>query len=311
MDVRNGVRAIAPILLWASLHLLTARAQAEPLYTVIDLGTGAPTLGTNSNGQGTVTGSNGLTYAFDPTQSGSPPQGLSIPNVAAPPVGSPDAYGNPAYAYSNSTLDGMSTQGLAAALDVFGVYGHIGNSEAFAVQLQANGSWGTPLPLWAGVPEFGMAVGDGILGITPSGQILGFGYNMGQPPSYDANLSGYGLLLYDSKSQSYTNLSNLIDSTLSPANTNWFLNNAGVGQIDNQGRILLPQAAYEGDSGPLHTLLLVPQGVSVDPVPAPEPATWAIFATLIGGWMARKRLCHRPRPEAATRGARCRPGVEP
>jgi hypothetical protein len=290
MDVGNRLRAIGPILLLASLHLLAAGAQADPMYTVIDLGTGAPTFGTNSNGQGTVTGSNGLTYAFNAMPVRSPVQPPNFPNVVAPPVGSPDTYGNPAYAYSNSTLVGINSQGLAAGLDVFGVDGHISNTEAFAVQQEANSSWGTPIPLWAGAPNFGMAFGVGILGISSSGQILGYGYNMGQLLGYDANPSAYGLFLYDSKSQSFTNLSNLIDSTMSPANTNWFLNNATVGQIDNQGRILLPQAAYEGYSGPLHTLLLVPQGVSVDPVPAPEPATWAIFATLIGGWMARKRL---------------------
>jgi hypothetical protein len=295
MDVGNKSRAIGPILLLASLHLLAAGAHADPVYTVIDLGTGAPTFGTTSNGQGTVTGSNGLTYAFDPTQGGSPPQGLSIPNVVAPPVGSPDTYGNPAYAYSHSTLVAINSQGLAAGLDDWGVDGHIANEEAFASQQQANGSWGTPIPLWAGVPNFGAAMGAGILGISSSGQILGYGYNMGQIPGYDATPMGYGLFLYDSKSQSFTNLSTLIDSMMSPAQTNWFLNTPS-GQIDNQGRILLSQAAYEGSSGPLHTLLLVPQGVSVDPVPAPEPATWAIFATLIGGWMARKRFhwCRGP-----------------
>jgi hypothetical protein len=48
MDVGNGVRAIGPILLLASLHLLAPWAQADPLYTVIDMGTGAPTFGTNA-----------------------------------------------------------------------------------------------------------------------------------------------------------------------------------------------------------------------------------------------------------------------
>jgi hypothetical protein len=309
MDVGNRSRAIGPILLLASLHFLAAGAQADPVYTVIDLGTGAPTFGTNSNGQGTVTGSNGLTYTFNAMRVSSPVQPANFPNVVPPPVGNQDTYGDPAYAYSHSTLVAMNSQGLAAGLDVWGVSGHIVNSEAFAVQQQANGSWGTPIPLWSGVPNFGSAMGDGILGISSSGQILGYGYNMGQLSGYDATPIGYGVFLYDSKSQSFTNLSTLIDSTMSPAKTNWFLNTP-LGQIDNQGRILLPQAAYEGYSGPLHTLLLVPQGASADPVPAPEPATWAIFATLIGGWLARKRLRPRPRSEAATPGPRRRPRVE-
>ena len=223
MDVRNGIRAIVPILLVAGLHLLATRAEADPLYTVIDLGTGAPTLATNSNGQGTVTGSNGLTYTFDTT----PSQGLNtsqgIPNLVPAPVGNQDTYGNPAYAYSQSSLVAMNSQGLAAGLDDWGVAGHIDNSEAFAIQQQANGSWGTPIPLWSGAADFGRASGDGILGISPNGQILGVGYNMGQMPAYDAFPTGYGLLLYDSKTQSFTNLSTLIDSTMSPSNSNWFL----------------------------------------------------------------------------------------
>jgi hypothetical protein len=270
---------------------------------VIDLGTGAPTFGTSSNGQAIVTGSNGLSYAFDASQVALPSQGVStsqgIPNVVAPPIYNADTNGNPANAYSNSTLTAVNSQGLAAGFDVWGVAGHISNTEAFAVQQQANGSWGTPISLWEGAGNFVQAFGVGILGITPNGQVLGYGYNMGQPPSYDASPSGYGLFLYDSKSQSLTNLSNLIDSTMSSAQTNWFLNGP-LGQIDNQGRILLPFEAYEGYSGPLHTVLLVPQGLSVDPVAAPEPATWAIFATLIGGWMVRKRLRSRPRSQAAT-----------
>ena len=81
---------------------------------------------------------------------------------------------------------------------------------------------------------------------------------------------------------------------MSPAQTNWFLNGP-LGQIDSQGRILLPLEADEGYSGPLHTILLVPQGLSADQVPAPEPATWTIFATLIGAWTARKWLRSRRR----------------
>ncbi len=313
MDVGRRVRAIGPILLLASLHLLGPWARADPAYTVIDLGTGAPTYGTSSNGQGIVTGSNGLSYAYDTSQVSLPSQGFNasqgIPNVVAPPYYNPDTNGNPAYAYSNSTLVAVNSQGLAAGFDVWGVAGHISNTEAFAVQQQANGSWGTPISLWEGAGNFVQAFGVGILGVSPNGQVLGYGYNMGQSPSYDAGPNGYGLFLYDSKLRSFTNLSNLIDSTMSPAQTNWYLS-PPLGQIDNQGRILLPLEASEGYSGPLHTLLLVPQGLSTDPVAAPEPATWAIFAMLIGGWMARKRLRSRPRSQTATSEGRSRPAID-
>ena len=201
MDVRHRVRAIGLILLLANLHLLGPRAQADPAYAVIDLGTAAPTFGTNSSGQGIVTGSNGLSYNFDASQVALPSQGSNtsqgIPNVVAAPVGNGDTYGNPAYAYSNSTLVAENSQGLAAGFDVWGVSGHISNTQAFAVQQQANGSWGTPVSLWAGTGDFGHAFGVGILGISTNGQVLGYGYNLGQMPLYDAIPNGYGLFLYD------------------------------------------------------------------------------------------------------------------
>jgi hypothetical protein len=272
---------------------------------VIDLGTAAPTYGTDSAGNGIVTGSNGLTYIFNTLQGGSPSPSSNtsqpLPIVMPAPVGNDDTYGNPAYAYSQSTLWGMNNQGLAVGLDQWGVAGHIGDTTAFVTQLQADGSWGPPSALWSGIPGFGGSGGMGglgILGITPNGQVLGYGYNMQQPLGYDATPTGYGLILYDSKSQSYTNLSSLIDSTMSSSQTNWFLNSP-FGRIDDQGRILLSQEVYESFSGPLHTLLLIPDGVSSDPIATPEPATWVIFATLIGGWMSRKRL--RSCPLSVTR----------
>jgi hypothetical protein len=298
MDVAYRIRSSWPILLAACLHLSwCGRSLADPMYTAIDLGSGSPTFGVDSIGNGTVTGANGLTYPFNPVQNSLPAQwqgsSQNVPNVVAPPVNGPDTYGNPAFAYSHSTLWGINSQGLAAGIDDWGVAGHIDNKEAFAIQQQPNGSWGTPVPLWAGLPDFGGANGVGILGISANGQILGSGYNMGQPPGYDAFPTGYGLFLYDAKSHSFTNLSNLIDSTMSPAKTNWYLN-MPLGQIDNEGRILLSQDVNEGfSSGPGHTLLLIPQGLSPDAVPAPEPATWAVFAILLGGWMARRRLRSR------------------
>ena len=292
MDVGIRVRAIGPVLLLACLHLLGSRAQADGAYTVIDLGTGSPTFGTSSNGQGTVTGSNGLTYAFDASQVSLHSQALNtsqpVPNVIASPIGSPETNGNPANAFSNSTVVAMNGQGLAAGFDNWGVAFQIDNKEAFAIQQLANGSWGTPVALWAGAPDFVNASNVAILGITPNGQILGYGYHMNQGPS------GYGLYLYDSNSHSFTNLTSLIFSTMSPAQAPWILNGP-LGQIDNQGRILLPYEAYEGYSGPLHTLLLVPQGISADPLAVPEPATWAIFATLLGAWPARNWLRARKR----------------
>jgi hypothetical protein len=295
MDVRDLLRAIWPFLLVFGFHLSNgAGVHADPMYTVIDLGTGPLTYGADTNGDGTVTGSNGLTYIFNSLQynSSAPSSNTTqvVPIPVAAPTGVGDTNGDPNYAYSYVTNFAVNSQGLGVGYDVFGVDGHLSNTQVFATQLQANGAWGQPIYLWSGEASFGVSsAGVGILGVSPNGQILGYGYNMGQIPSYDAMPSGFGLYLYDTKSQSFTNLTNLIDSTVSPANTNWFLN-MPFGQIDNQGRILLTQEVYEGDGGPLHSLLLVPDGVSADPVVAPEPATWAIFASLIGGWMVRKCL---------------------
>src|SRR5271157_53077 len=111
------------------------------------------------------------------------------------------------------------------------------------------------------------------------------------------------LYLYDTKTQALTNLTNLINSTTWTNSTqlptgeipNWSLNLPYVTQLDNQGRILVQaDQSYWGIRG-THTLLLIPQGVSADPIPVPEPESWAVFAPLIGGWIAHKRLRSRTR----------------
>lgn len=304
MDVRDGIRSIRRLLLATGLSLgLVGPAQADPIYNVIDLGTGGVTYGADPSGTGMVTGSNGQTYTFIPMQNDLPSQwsntSQGIPISVAAPVGSPDTNGNPAYAYSQSTLSVMNSQGLAVGADIYGVDGHLSNTEVFATQLQANGSWGIPTPLWAGGDNFGGTggTGVGILGLSSNGQVLGYGYNLGYAPGLGAGGdSGVPqILLYDSKSQSFTNLTSLIDSTTSPNGANWFLNGQQA-QIDAQGRILITQDASEGFPGSMHSLLLVPEGLSSGPIATPEPATWAVFATLIGGWMARKRLGSRHRP---------------
>ncbi len=302
MDVWNKIRPFGRIL-WVALTLLTvtcARVQADPMYSIVDLGAGPVTYGQDSSGESTITGANGGTYLFNPAQNYLPAQWSStnqgVPTPVPAPINSPDTYGNPSFAYTTSTLVTMNSQGLAAGLDNYGVAGHLANTEAFVTQQQPNGSWGTPIPLWSGEPGFGLGGGDvGIQGISRTGQVLGLGYNMGgSSPGLYGEPSGYGMFVYDSKSNSFTSISNLIASIKSPSGQNWFLNDP-VGQIDNQGRILIVQNVYEnGYGGQTNSLLLVPNGVSaapiVDEIPAPEPTTWTIFAMLIGGWVACKRL---------------------
>jgi hypothetical protein len=302
MDVRNGARSSRQILLVAGLTLMMgAQVLADPMYTAIDLGTGTPTYGVDSSGTGTITGSNGLTYAFNPVQSYLPSQWTNttqgVPILQPAPVNDPNTYGDPQYAYSTSNLVAMNNQGLTVGINTYGVSGHQENSEAFLTQQQPNGSWGTPTPLWYGASNFGSGnpYDLGIMGITASGQVLGYGVSWPNQSTYPTFL-----YLYDSKSQTLTNLSSLINSmTWTNAtlpygqSSNWTLNGL-FAQFDNDGRILVQ--AYQGYGGTPHEVLLVPAGVSADPLAVPEPATWAVFATLIGGWMVHERLRARTRP---------------
>jgi len=272
-----------------------ATALADPLYTIIDLGT-SPTNGVDSSGNGTVTGSNGLTYTFNPVQNYLPAQWNNttqgVPIVYPAPTGLPFSFipwepNSPNFAFSYSYLNYMNSQGLAAGVNLVGVQGHDSNSEVFLTQQQANGSWGAPIPLWSdGMSSYGpgMLPTSAITGISPNGQVLGYG------AQYASSDTKY---LYDTKTQSLTNLTNLMVSM------NWSPQTLGPLQLDNQGRILTqayqglsPQSSWE--AGPDY-LLLIPQGVSADPIPVPEPESWAVFATLIGGLIAHKRLRSRTR----------------
>src|SRR5271157_5464271 len=186
MDVRNRARSGRLILFAACLHLLMgATALADPIYTIIDLGT-SPTSGVDSSGNGTVTGSNGLTYTFNPVQNYLPAQWNNttqgVPIVDPAPTGMQAANNPPGYTiysfYSYSNLNYMNSQGLAAGINLYGSTGYQSNSEVFLTQQQANGSWGTPIPLWSGgTTYYGWPSSSfaGIMGVSPQGQVLGYG----------------------------------------------------------------------------------------------------------------------------------------
>ncbi len=311
MDVRNRARSGRVIFFAACLHLLMgATALADPLYTIIDLGT-SPTNGVDSSGNGTITGSNGLTYTFNPVQNYLPAQWSNttqgVPIVDLAPIGLQTANDIPGhnFAFSYSNLNYMNSQGLAAGINTWGVYGDQSNGVVFLTQQQANGSWGAPIPIWsAGSSIQGMGTGTifaGIIGVSPQGQVLGFGGVSNRWWSYDPTL-----YLYDTKTQALTNLTTLISSiTLTSSqqlppggDPNWYVHIGYSAQLDNQGRILV-LADPPGLPGPAsyspETLLLIPQGVSADPIAVPEPESWAVFATLIGGLIAHKRLRSRTR----------------
>lgn len=142
----------------------------------------------------------------------------------------------------------------------------------------------------------------GIDGISPNGQALGIGYDNSRYISSGGWYPPVPNLYYrDIDKDDSVNISSLIDSTKWTTSAQatdgrspyWHLSVYSMNQLDNDGRVLVQ--ATQGDSGSPHTLLLVPDGVSVDPPPVPEPATWAVFATLIVGAMAHKRIRTRRR----------------
>jgi hypothetical protein len=292
MDVTRGARPIRLALLIAGLHLaFAAVAHADPMYTAIDLGTGSLTYGVDSSGNGTVTGSNGQTYIFNPAQNYLPSQWanttVGVPIVQPAPVGNPDTYGNPNNAYSYGMLSAMNGQGLASGINAYGVYGHFGWAEAFITQQQANGSWGSPIALWPGSQNFGSwGTNIGITGVSADGQVLGYGVQ-----SSDEINPITQLFLYDTKTHALTNLTDIINAMLRTnptSQTPYWLVDATHAQFDEHGRILVPVS--QGVHGPMQNLLLIPESAPPDQVPAPEPAAWATFALLIGGWMAHGRI---------------------
>jgi hypothetical protein len=302
MDVRNLTRYCRLLLFATSVHLLMGvSALADPSYTAIDLGTGSPTYGNTPTGAGTITGSNGLTYMFNPVQNDLPAQWtnvtLGVPVVQPTPISGPGSNGLANLGYSHSTLEYMNSQGLAAGINLYGIAGNLANGQAFLTQQQPNGSLGAPIPLWSGAQNFGgpVAWSVGIDGVSSSGQVLGYGFQNGVQTSTMSPI-----VLYDTKTQTFTNVTSLVNSMTWANSTqiasgqfpNWIVANP-IGQLDDQGRILVQ--AYQGfdPTDTRHNLLLIPDGLSVDPLAIPEPATWVVYTALICGWIARDRLRSR------------------
>jgi hypothetical protein len=269
-------------------------AQAEPLtipgYTVTDLGPGTPTLSTDANGNGVLNAPNGQIYAFPQTPNTvlTPGQGVmaNFPLSVTAPTNDPNTYGNPANAFAYVQSAVMNANGVVVATENFGVDGHWGYSFAFAVQLNANGSWGSPVALWTGNQEYGVAEGffySGIVtGISNLNQVLG---SMGIAPTVTNDA-----MLYSANTHTLTDLSRLFstaESSLWPFTYNDFRPIA----LDDDGRILLSAGRFPPTNGATETnLLLTPDGLSPLPleVPAPEPGTLAVMLLAITGFAAHR-----------------------
>jgi hypothetical protein len=274
-------------------------AHADPLtipgYTVTDLGPGTPTFSTDANGNGVLNAPDGQIFAFPQTPNMvlTPGQGVmaNFPLSLSAPVGDTYTYGNPAFAFANVQSAVMNANGLVVATEYEGVTGHWAIGGAYAVQHNADGSWGSPVSLWSGneqidgyPPHFNV-----VTGVNNLNQVLG---SMGT--NGPDNLSD--TVLYNVSTHT------LIDLSVLMAATNNFNIYAPIA-LDDDGRILVSAIAQRSSGYPLENLLLTPDGVPATPleVPAPEPGTLAVMLLAIAGFAAhrvreRQRLSRREKP---------------
>ena len=210
-----------------------------------------------------------------------------------PPITSTGAYDNPLNVYS-SVLNPITTNGngLYVAIDASGVAGHQGTSEVYDVKQNADGTWSSPTGMWTGGTQFNGEPSAGlasITGINKLNEVLGVGADptatngAGLPQTY----------LYNANTNSLLNLATL--GVLQAGG--W--NNIMPVAIDDQGRILLEASPPPtAGSGPEHTLLLTPQGVSSDPleVPAPEPGGLALAVVTVAALAVRRAMRNRRQP---------------
>ena len=290
LNLRFIIRLAGSVIFLGVLH---SPAQADPLttFTLTDLGPGTPTY---SNG-GIYSSGNGQTaYTFQAAQATSlnAQQLLSsgFPLLdSPPPVTAPGAYGDPMNVYSTLSNPITNGNGVIVGVDSSGVYGHDGISDSYFVKQNPDGTWSGPAGMWSGGVQFqGFATpGEAsITGINALNEVLGVG-------SQEA-VNGPGLpqtYLYNINTNSLLNL-----NTLGVLQAGWV--NVTPIAIDNQGRILLEAALPPtAGSGPEHTLLLTPQGLSSPPVetPAPEPGGLALAVVTVAALALRRAVRNRRR----------------
>jgi hypothetical protein len=202
--------------------------------------------------------------------------------LEAAPVGG----GNPAFAFSNVSSAMVNSSGLIAAIDTFGVFGHLYSADAYVVQHNADGSWGAPQMVFQGTPQVntggGMSGGFTIVGLSKSNEVL--------ISNYSSTSQANAAILYNMNTHTQTDLWTLLSS----ANTG-FIDVVPLA-ISDLGQIVLRGVSEANMSGPQQILLLTPDGESAAPleVPAPEPSTLAITLLVIAGLAGRRlRLSRR------------------
>src|SRR5262249_9228015 len=143
--------------------------------------------------------------------------------------------------------------GLIVGIDDNGVAGHSGGTDVYAVKQNPGGGWGPASHLWSGgspASGFPPPVAT-ISGINALNQVLGSGFGQGYPGAYT-----YQAYLYNPTTNNVQDL-----NTLAAIQAGGWTSITPIA-IDDQGRILLNGSRL---TGPDHTLLLTPQGVSSDP----------------------------------------------
>jgi hypothetical protein len=209
MQIPRGRYLILAVIVVSIPNFVVASAHADPLgipgYTVTDLGPGTPAFSTDANGNGVLNAPNGQIYAFPQASSSvlTPGQGImaNFPLDIAAPM-------HPANGFAVVQNATMTTNGTVVATEVYGIGGQWSEGVAYTVQLNANGSWGSPVTLWNGneqIPDSRYA--NVITGVNQLGQVLG---SMGVDPTYER---GTDAMLYSVKSQTSTDLTQLFLSS--------------------------------------------------------------------------------------------------
>jgi hypothetical protein len=279
---------------WLLFGLGLPIAEADgiaPSYSITDLGAGGATLSAGASGDGIVIGSNGQSYAFPqaPNTTFTPSQATA----ANLPLFTPAPYDPlPINAFSFATNSVMNSNGIVAATDNYGVYGHWSYGEAYYVQHNADGSWGQPVGVFQGnwqSADEGPRSGFNIVGISNSNDIL--------INNFSSTSQLNAALAYNISTHTLTDLFTVVSSAHAG-----FIDLVPIA-IDNDGRILLEGRPLADVSQPLHTLLLTPDGVSSSPLesPVPEPGALAVLVMAIAGIAAKKHYKKRRRLTATSR----------
>jgi hypothetical protein len=268
-------------------------ANASPLsFSVTDLGLGTATFGTDASGQTVVVASSGRTaYAFDPANA-VVQDGSLVPVVSPVPSNLPilepvqNPSGVPPTNFSVNSQFMMNANGFGVAIDSLGVWGHDSTDQVFFSHQNGDGTWGTPVRMWTGIPQYminGPKVDARIFGISNTNLVLG---TMGFGP-YDHNTA-----VYDINNRSLLDLTQYLYN-VSARGAAGFVSMGERGDdgwwsalpigIDRDGRILVQATA--GVVGQSHTLLLTPDGATSDPIAVPEPSSVAL-AVVAASWFA-------------------------